>query len=62
MLHIIYIDHNGHYRFMCSNIHNIYPAPTQNINFKADKKIIQGTRHLFVDIYNICIRQYAMLT
>ena len=47
---------------MCSNIHNIYPAPTHNINFKADKKIIQGTRHLFVDIYNICIRQYAMLT
>ena len=31
-------DHNGHYRFMCSNIHNIYPAPTQNIYFKADKK------------------------
>ena len=47
---------------MYSNIHSIYPASTQNINFKADKKIIQGTRHLFVDIYNIYIRQYAMLT
>ena len=62
LYYTLHNDHNGHYRFMCSNIHNIYPAPTQNIYFKAAKKIIQVTRHLFVDIYIICIRQYAMLT
>ena len=62
LYYTLHNDPNGHYRFMCSNIHNIYPAPTQNIYFKAAKKIIQVTRHLFVDIYIICIRQYAMLT